>query len=85
MGGFAAQQRVFGVRHSWMAKGGLRLKQLEGLVRQATEEDRLRTPDIVIIHAGGNDMIPGGRVAVREALFEALSRVRKRWPVAKIF
>lgn len=42
-------------------------------------------PDVLVIHAGGNDMIPAGRRGVKEALFSTFSAIRNMLPDTTIF
>lgn len=79
-----AAQRRKGIDHHLLGFEGQRLGELPGQLLGALGNGML-VPNIVVIHSGGDDMVPGGRRVVKEALFSAFTRLSRSLPGATIY
>ncbi|KAJ1166092.1 hypothetical protein NDU88_006502 [Pleurodeles waltl] len=72
------------VAFRWCGVGGKGIKQLQQLVDLARGCPGLQSPDLIIIHLGGNDLVHLGRKALREAIFLEITKLAKQFPNAAI-
>lgn len=68
----------------WRGVGGLRIGQLRRLVDETRAHEGLQSPDLIILHLGGNDMVDLGRLAVREALLTEIAWLGRAFLQARI-
>lgn len=73
-----------GMSFLWRGIGGFQIRQIWQLVEETGMLEELQSPDLIILHLGGSDMVKLGRQAVREALLTEFAWLGRTFPGARI-